>query len=254
MVRTEHDPHALMAALGRIEEAFGRRRGRSERAPDAGPGPDRLRPADEATGRPDPAASPRHRTLFVMGPLAEIAPDWRHPEGRLGSRLTGRPWERMRAPCPEDRKLTSEKSFDNTRSLGRLVAGGKGRGGSVWSGWGALVAVFVVVGFFVGIPLGGLISTSAWVWPSSPDFLARKIESAEKTQQRIRKGAGSLFFVPTRYWAYVDAGAGHRRSLNRRSRDGGGQLCGVAQDRGDNRRTGEPQTPLLALHNDLAHL
>jgi len=43
-------------------------------------------------------------------------------------------------------------------------------------------------------------------------FLARKIESGEarafideKTQQRIvvRKSAGSLFFIPTRYWAYV---------------------------------------------------
>jgi hypothetical protein len=94
----------------------------------------------------------------------------------------------------------------------------------VWSGWGALVAVFVVVGFFVGIPLGGLISpdqnigmgvafiTSGLLAGVGSFFLARKIESGEsrafideKTQQRIvvRKSAGSLFFVPTRYWAYV---------------------------------------------------
>jgi 2-amino-4-hydroxy-6-hydroxymethyldihydropteridine diphosphokinase len=80
VVRTAHDPHALMAALGRIEEAFGRRR-TSANAP-------RTLDLDLiAYGReqgdcaglilPHPRASDR---LFVVGPLAEIAPDWRHPE------------------------------------------------------------------------------------------------------------------------------------------------------------------------------
>ena len=79
MVRTAHDPHALMAALGRIEEAFGRRR-TVQNAP-------RTLDLDLiAYGReqgycgglilPHPRAADRK---FVMGPLAEIAPDWVHP-------------------------------------------------------------------------------------------------------------------------------------------------------------------------------
>ena len=81
IVRTAHDPHALMAALGRIEEAFGRRRG-ARNAP-------RTLDLDLiAYGRlsgdldglilPHPRAAERR---FVMGPLAEIAPGWEHPAG-----------------------------------------------------------------------------------------------------------------------------------------------------------------------------
>ena len=81
IVRTAHGPHALMAALGRIEEAFGRRRGQ--------PNAPRTLDLDLiAYGRlsgdldglilPHPRASERK---FVMGPLAEIAPDWRDPVG-----------------------------------------------------------------------------------------------------------------------------------------------------------------------------
>ncbi len=81
IVRTAHDPHALMAALGRIEEAFGRRRG-PRNAP-------RTLDLDLiAYGRlsgdldglilPHPRAAERK---FVMGPLAEIAPEWEHPDG-----------------------------------------------------------------------------------------------------------------------------------------------------------------------------
>ena len=81
VIRTDHAPHALMAALGRIEEAFGRRRGGAN-------APRTLDLDLIAYGRlsgdlaglilPHPRAAER---LFVMGPLAEIAPDWRHPEG-----------------------------------------------------------------------------------------------------------------------------------------------------------------------------
>ena len=81
IVRTTHEPHTLMAALGRIEEAFGRRRGQ--------PNAPRTLDLDLiAYGRlsgdldglilPHPRASERK---FVMGPLAEIAPDWRDPVG-----------------------------------------------------------------------------------------------------------------------------------------------------------------------------
>ncbi len=79
IVSTALGPHALMATLGRIEEAFGRRRG-------AANAPRTLDLDLIAYGReqgdcdglilPHPRAAER---LFVMGPLAEIAPDWRHP-------------------------------------------------------------------------------------------------------------------------------------------------------------------------------
>ena len=79
MVRTAHDPHALMAALGRIEDAFGRRRS-SLNAP-------RTLDLDlvaygRLTGDLDGLILPHpraHQRLFVMGPLAEIAPDWIEP-------------------------------------------------------------------------------------------------------------------------------------------------------------------------------
>ena len=82
IVRTDHDPHELMAALGRIEEAFGRRRGQRN-------GPRTLDLDLIAYGRlsgdldglilPHPRAAERR---FVMGPLAEIAPEWVHPTSR----------------------------------------------------------------------------------------------------------------------------------------------------------------------------
>lgn len=86
IVRTAHGPHALMAALGRIEEAFGRLR-------DIPNAPRTLDLDLIAYGRttgdldglilPHPRAADRR---FVMGPLAEIAPDWLHPAG--GTALT----------------------------------------------------------------------------------------------------------------------------------------------------------------------
>ena len=91
IVRTLHDPHALMAALGRIEEAFGR-------TPSARNAPRTLDLDLIAYGReqgdcaglilPHPRAADR---LFVMGPLAEIAPDWRHPSsGETAAELAKR--------------------------------------------------------------------------------------------------------------------------------------------------------------------
>jgi 2-amino-4-hydroxy-6-hydroxymethyldihydropteridine diphosphokinase len=75
-VRTALDPHSVMAALGRIEDVFGRVRG-PRNAP-------RTLDLDLiAHGRlwgdfdglilPHPRAAER---LFVMGPTAEILPDW----------------------------------------------------------------------------------------------------------------------------------------------------------------------------------
>lgn len=94
----------------------------------------------------------------------------------------------------------------------------------IWSGWGILVLVFFVVGLFIGLPVGELISSdpdtsmavaivvSGLVAGLGSFLLAKKIESGEgrafideATQQRIvvRKSAGSLFFIPTRWWAYA---------------------------------------------------
>ncbi len=79
IVRTEHDPGVLMSKLSRMEDVFDRRRS-VRNAP-------RTLDLDLiAYGRlsgdldglilPHPRAAER---LFVMGPLAEIAPAWRHP-------------------------------------------------------------------------------------------------------------------------------------------------------------------------------
>ena len=94
----------------------------------------------------------------------------------------------------------------------------------IWSGWGILVLLFFIVGGLIGIPIGSLfpqqgdlgvavmLITGGLVSGLGSFFLARKIESGEarafideKTGQRIvvRRSAGSLFFIPTRYWAYV---------------------------------------------------
>jgi 2-amino-4-hydroxy-6-hydroxymethyldihydropteridine diphosphokinase len=80
IVGTELSPHELMAALGRIEDIFGRDRSMRRN------GPRTLDLDLIAYGRrsgdlqglilPHPRAAERG---FVMGPLAEIAPDWRHP-------------------------------------------------------------------------------------------------------------------------------------------------------------------------------
>lgn len=86
IVKTALQPRALMAALQRIEEAFGRVR-TSRNAP-------RTLDLDLiAYGReegnhsglvlPHPRAAARK---FVMGPLAEIAPAWRHPATGMSSR------------------------------------------------------------------------------------------------------------------------------------------------------------------------
>ncbi len=83
LVRTEHDPHALMRALGLVEEAFGRERTR--------PNAPRVLDLDliaygRLTGDLDGLILPHPRAAdrkFVMGPLAEIAGGWTHPVSGL---------------------------------------------------------------------------------------------------------------------------------------------------------------------------
>jgi 2-amino-4-hydroxy-6-hydroxymethyldihydropteridine diphosphokinase len=80
LVETSLPPREVMEALLRVEAAFGRRRG-------AANDPRTLDLDLIAYGRtvvdepgltlPHPRA---HERRFVMGPLAEVAPDWIHPE------------------------------------------------------------------------------------------------------------------------------------------------------------------------------
>ena len=88
-IETDLAPDALLSLLHAVEDAFGRRRG-ALNAP---------RPLDLdliAYGRriePGPPALPHPRAAerrFVMGPLAEITPRWRHPvSGRTAQALAG---------------------------------------------------------------------------------------------------------------------------------------------------------------------
>ena len=79
LVETALEPEAVLAALLALERRFGRRRDRpnAPRTLDLDliafgrrvmEGPDLILPHPRA-----------HERRFVMGPLAEIAPDWRHP-------------------------------------------------------------------------------------------------------------------------------------------------------------------------------
>jgi 2-amino-4-hydroxy-6-hydroxymethyldihydropteridine diphosphokinase len=88
LVETDLSPPALLAALAAVEREFGRRPGE--------PNAPRTLDLDlVAHGRsvidgpgvvvPHPRA---HERRFVMGPLAQIAPDWRHPViGRTAAEL-----------------------------------------------------------------------------------------------------------------------------------------------------------------------
>ena len=89
IVRTEHDPRELMAALGRIEAAFGRQRttANAPRTLDLD-----LIAYGRTTGNLDGLILPHPRAAvrkFVMGPLAEIAPGWQHPDGETAEVLAG---------------------------------------------------------------------------------------------------------------------------------------------------------------------
>ena len=88
LVETALGPHETLAALHEIEARFGRFRDR--------PNAPRTLDLDliahgRTVIREDPLILPHPRAaerLFVMGPLSEIAPDWRHPVlGELATAL-----------------------------------------------------------------------------------------------------------------------------------------------------------------------
>jgi 2-amino-4-hydroxy-6-hydroxymethyldihydropteridine diphosphokinase len=79
LVRTQLGPEEVLAALHGIEAAFGR--ARSERNAPRTLDLDLIAHGravidDPGLTTPHPRA---HQRLFVMGPLAQVAPDWRHP-------------------------------------------------------------------------------------------------------------------------------------------------------------------------------
>ena len=89
LVQTSLTPRGDAGGAARSGEAFRARAGTGERAAAPRSRSDRLW-ADGRSGRAaDPSASARaHLRRFVMGPLAEIGPDWRHPvSGATASRL-----------------------------------------------------------------------------------------------------------------------------------------------------------------------
>lgn len=79
-VRTRLDPHDLLAVLHGVEAAFGRRRGIrfAARSLDL----DLLAVGDRVIDRPGGLQLPHprlHERAFVLIPLVEVAPEWRHP-------------------------------------------------------------------------------------------------------------------------------------------------------------------------------
>jgi len=83
LVETKHSPADLLALLHRIEARFGRMRGEAnaERSIDL----DLLDYEGRVSIAGDPLVLPHprlHERAFVLLPLRDVAPDWRHP--RLG--------------------------------------------------------------------------------------------------------------------------------------------------------------------------
>ena len=113
MVTTALSPPDLLAALHRIEDAFGRRRHERWEA----------RPIDldliaYGTHVVDPTTSavglelphPRmHERAFVLLPLREVAPDWTHPKMGIGidQLCTELPTDQVAVPFDDESQLTA---------------------------------------------------------------------------------------------------------------------------------------------------
>ena len=97
----------------------------------------------------------------------------------------------------------------------------------IWRGLGILVPVFVVIAFFLSAAISGLLEGTGLpaslrtaislalmglLAGSALFVVAAKVESkparilvdpATNQQIKFRSSAGSFFFVPTRYWAWI---------------------------------------------------
>lgn len=94
----------------------------------------------------------------------------------------------------------------------------------IWSGWGIQVPLYVVLFFFVAMgvttPLhlpenlasavafglsgalagGAIYFTARWI-ESKPGRVL--IDAATQQQFEVKPSAGSFFFIPTRFWAFI---------------------------------------------------
>ncbi|HYD87267.1 MAG TPA: hypothetical protein VEA80_07320 [Vitreimonas sp.] len=96
----------------------------------------------------------------------------------------------------------------------------------IWSGWGIMVVVFVAIGLFVtfgaadvleqwlpygpaqsvGTLIGGLLATTGvYLFARWREQGEGRVFVDEATGERIevRPSAGSLFFIPTRFWTWI---------------------------------------------------
>jgi membrane protein implicated in regulation of membrane protease activity len=94
----------------------------------------------------------------------------------------------------------------------------------VWRGWGILVPVFVIAAFFVAAGVGALIPGNSpaeaaamipitgalagvgiWLFQQQMDKRPKRAFVDEATGQRFEVGAdaGSFFFIPTKFWAFI---------------------------------------------------
>ncbi len=102
-VRTELKPAALLAALQRIEADFGRMRTRpnAPRTLDL----DIIDYAGRSEKGPPELPHPRMEArAFVLIPLRDVAPDWRHP-------VCGQTLAQLIAALPKDGKMPEELAF-----------------------------------------------------------------------------------------------------------------------------------------------
>lgn len=94
----------------------------------------------------------------------------------------------------------------------------------IWSGWGVLVVVFALAGLFIGYPVAEMLPVDK-VTQSAIGFALTgaigglgcflfdrymrsrpgRVFIDEQSGQRIKVGAnaGSLFFIPVRFWAFI---------------------------------------------------
>ena len=101
----------------------------------------------------------------------------------------------------------------------------------IWRGWGFIVPLSLLLGFFVGTGVGSLlyhgadtsildaiifslggVIAGAIIWIVAAKLEARPgrvfIDKATGREINVGASAGSCFFIPTRYWAYISVGLG----------------------------------------------
>ena len=98
----------------------------------------------------------------------------------------------------------------------------------IWRGWGILVPVFAFLGFLIGTGISsqvvrgdkhmadavmfavGGVTAGVGIWLAASRLESRPgrvlIDKASGREFKVGASAGSLFFIPTRYWALIVPG------------------------------------------------